>query len=52
LQADLRLSDAAFAAYLEISVRMGRCLASEADVCARGKPTRPAAGGRIGARCG
>jgi hypothetical protein len=37
LQAALRLGNVAFAAHVEISVRMGRCLASEeVGACARG----------------
>jgi len=51
----LRLNNVAFAAYLEISVRMGRCLASETGVL-RPRHANPtsvrAAGGRIGARRG
>jgi hypothetical protein len=35
-QAALRLSNVAFAAHLEISVRMGRCLVSETGASPRG----------------
>ena len=35
-QAALRLGNVAFAAHLEISVRMGRCLVSETGACPRG----------------